>query len=60
MPKQLRVFSAWFPRSRVAFLVGGDIIVLLAFAAIGRLSHGMSVVDWDALRTADPFIAGSR
>lgn len=46
---------AW---GRIAFLAGGDIIVLLAFAAIGRLSHGMVVVDWDALRTADPFIAG--
>jgi hypothetical protein len=28
------------------------------FAAVGRLSHGMSVLDFDALRTADPFIAG--
>lgn len=46
---------AW---GRIAFLAGGDVIVLLAFAAIGRLSHGMSVADWDALRTADPFIAG--
>ncbi|KAI5057330.1 hypothetical protein GOP47_0027345 [Adiantum capillus-veneris] len=46
---------AW---GRVAFLAGGDVLVLFAFAAIGRLSHGMSVVDWDALRTADPFIAG--
>ncbi|MCO5584186.1 hypothetical protein L7F22_038109 [Adiantum nelumboides] len=46
---------AW---GRIAFLAGGDVLVLFAFAAIGRLSHGMSVVDWDALRTADPFIAG--
>lgn len=46
---------AW---GRIGLLAGGDIILLLAFAAIGRMSHGMAVVDWDVLRTADPFIAG--
>eukprot|EP01018_Ginkgo_biloba_P016888 Gb_39868 [translate_table: standard] len=42
---------------RVAVLAGGDMLALLTFAAIGRLSHGMTVLDWDAFRTADPFIA---
>ncbi|MCO5597629.1 hypothetical protein L7F22_051710 [Adiantum nelumboides] len=46
---------AW---GHIAFLAGGDVLVLFAFAALGRLSHGMSVMDWDALQTADPFIAG--
>ncbi|KAL2632517.1 hypothetical protein R1flu_003996 [Riccia fluitans] len=43
---------------RIYLLAGGDILFLLLFAAIGRMSHGLSGFDWDALRTADPFIAG--
>eukprot|EP01018_Ginkgo_biloba_P040058 Gb_33433 [translate_table: standard] len=43
---------------RVAVLVGGDVLALLIFAAIGRLSHGMPVLDWETFHTADPFIAG--
>lgn len=43
---------------RIALLAGGDILALLVFAAIGRMSHGMSVLDWESFRTADPFIAG--
>ncbi|KAL3695119.1 hypothetical protein R1sor_008770 [Riccia sorocarpa] len=43
---------------RIYTLAGGDIFFLVLFAAIGRMSHGLSAFDWDALRTADPFIAG--
>ncbi|KAJ7958291.1 Transmembrane protein [Quillaja saponaria] len=43
---------------RVALLAGGDVLALVLFAAIGRFSHGFSVVDIETLRTADPFIAG--
>lgn len=43
---------------RVAILVAGDVLALLTFSAIGRLSHGMPVLDWETLHTADPFIAG--
>lgn len=43
---------------RVAILAGGDALALLTFSAIGRLSHGLPVLDWETLHTADPFIAG--
>lgn len=43
---------------RVSILVGGDALALLIFSAIGRLSHGIPVLDWETLHTADPFIAG--
>lgn len=43
---------------RVALLAGGDVLALLIFSAIGRFSHGFSVIDIETLRTADPFIAG--
>ncbi|KAF3447474.1 hypothetical protein FNV43_RR12660 [Rhamnella rubrinervis] len=43
---------------RVALLAGGDVLMLLLFAAVGRFSHGFSVFDAETLRTADPFIAG--
>lgn len=39
-------------------LAAGDLVALLAFAVIGRASHGLTTLNWDALRTADPFIAG--
>lgn len=42
----------------MALLAGGDVLALLLFSAIGRFSHGFSVVDIETLRTADPFIAG--
>ncbi|KAL5558708.1 hypothetical protein UlMin_034919 [Ulmus minor] len=48
-------FKKW---GRVALFAGGDVLVLLVFAAIGRFSHGLSVFDTETLRTADPFIAG--
>ena len=44
--------------SRVALLAGGDVLALILFSAIGRFSHGFSVIDFETLRTADPFIAG--
>lgn len=43
----------------MALLAGGDVLALLLFSAIGRFSHGFSVVDIETLRTADPFIAGN-
>ncbi|CAN1156652.1 hypothetical protein LINPERPRIM_LOCUS20325 [Linum perenne] len=43
---------------RVALLAGGDVVSLLIFSAIGRLSHGFPVLEVDTLRTADPFVAG--
>lgn len=45
--------------SLVAVLAGGDVAALLLFAAIGRISHGFSVLDFETFKTADPFIAGS-
>ncbi|XP_015972577.1 uncharacterized protein LOC107495879 [Arachis duranensis] len=43
---------------RVALLAGVDVLALLVFATIGRYSHGLSTMDLQTLRTADPFIAG--
>ncbi|CAA3014408.1 uncharacterized protein LOC105159086 [Olea europaea subsp. europaea] len=43
---------------RVALLAGGDVAALLLFSAIGRFSHGFSALDFETLKTADPFIAG--
>lgn len=49
----------WNYFSRVALLAGGDVAALLLFSAIGRFSHGFSVLDFETLKTADPFIAGT-
>lgn len=43
----------------MAVLAGGDVAALLMFAAIGRIGHGFSVLDFETFKTADPFIAGS-
>ena len=43
---------------RVGILAAGDLVTLVTFAVIGRYSHGLTSLNWDALRTADPFIAG--
>ncbi|KAI4316584.1 hypothetical protein L6164_024553 [Bauhinia variegata] len=43
---------------RVALFAAGDVVALVLFTAIGRFSHGFSVLDMETLRTADPFIAG--
>uniref|UniRef100_A0A0C9QWK2 TSA: Wollemia nobilis Ref_Wollemi_Transcript_4050_1091 transcribed RNA sequence n=1 Tax=Wollemia nobilis TaxID=56998 RepID=A0A0C9QWK2_9CONI len=48
----------WRNWRRVAVLVGGDVLALLTFAAIGRINHGMTVLDWETLNTVDPFVAG--
>ncbi|XP_054797728.1 uncharacterized protein LOC129302875 [Prosopis cineraria] len=48
-------FQKW---GRVALFAGGDVMALILFAAIGRLSHGLSTFDVETLKTADPFIAG--
>lgn len=49
------LISKW---GRVAFLAGGDVLALLLFSAIGRFSHGFPVLDFETLKTADPFVAG--
>jgi hypothetical protein len=36
----------------------GDLVVLFTFAVIGRYSHGLRSLNWDALQMVDPFIAG--
>jgi hypothetical protein len=41
-------------------LAGGDLLCLLVFSAIGRLSHGLPALDAETFKTADPFIAGQR
>ncbi|MFQ3661514.1 MAG: DUF3054 domain-containing protein [Chloroflexaceae bacterium] len=46
---------------RTAFLVAGDVVALLVFAAIGRRSHGEAAglgAILDVARTAAPFILG--
>ena len=40
---------------RQAQLVGGDVVALLAFAAIGRGNHGEGLAALDVLATAAPF-----
>ncbi|XP_020258807.1 uncharacterized protein LOC109835233 [Asparagus officinalis] len=44
--------------AQVGLLAGGDVLCLLLFSAIGRFSHGFPVLDFETLKTADPFIAG--
>lgn len=43
---------------QVALLAGGDVLCLIVFCAVGRFSHGLPVLDFETVRTADPFIAG--
>lgn len=48
-------------RYRTALLVAGDLVALLAFAAIGRRSHGEAAgfaAALEVVRTAAPFIGG--
>ncbi|KAK7383259.1 hypothetical protein VNO78_28933 [Psophocarpus tetragonolobus] len=54
-PSSSTPFEKW---GRVALLAGADVLALFLFATIGRYSHGLSVLDLETLRTADPFIAG--
>ncbi|XP_047168854.1 uncharacterized protein LOC124837518 [Vigna umbellata] len=54
-PNSSPQFEKW---GRVALLAGADVLALFLFATIGRYSHGLSVLDLETLRTADPFIAG--
>lgn len=42
----------------MALLAGGDVLALIIFSAIGRFNHGFPVIDFETLRTADPFIVG--
>lgn len=45
------------PRTHLALLVGGDLLVILSFVWIGRSSHNLSIADIAAgLLTASPFI----
>jgi hypothetical protein len=55
--------NALAPRmyQRTALLVTGDLLALLAFAAIGRRSHGEAAgfaAAFEVVRTAAPFIVG--
>ncbi|KAG6472239.1 hypothetical protein ZIOFF_069698 [Zingiber officinale] len=43
---------------KVGLLVGGDLLCILVFSAVGRFSHGLPVLDLETLRTSDPFVAG--
>jgi hypothetical protein len=43
---------------RIALLAAGDLAVLLAFAAVGRHSHGEPLTVTDTFNTALPFIIG--
>lgn len=43
----------------MALLAAGDVLALLLFSAVGRFSHGFPVLDFETLKTADPFIAGA-
>jgi hypothetical protein len=59
----MHVNSALSPheRRRTALLVAGDLVALLAFAAIGRRSHGEAAgfaAALEVVRTAAPFIGG--
>ncbi|XP_059639745.1 uncharacterized protein LOC132282141 [Cornus florida] len=54
-PNSPTLINKW---GHVALLVGGDVLSLLLFFAIGRFSHGFSVFDTETLRTADPFVVG--
>lgn len=54
-PESASLLAKW---GLVAVLAGGDVAALLLFAAIGRISHGFSVLDFETFKTADPFIAG--
>lgn len=36
----------------------GDVTALLTFAAIGRLNHAETVLDWETFATAAPFVVG--
>ncbi len=58
MATKLLVLSPWALRSKALAIAGGDVAALLAFAAVGRASHGWDVVDFETLATAGPFIAG--
>ena len=46
------------PCRRIALLVGGDLIALLTFAAIGRASHGEHLGPAAIVMTALPFVIG--
>jgi hypothetical protein len=50
--------AATTARRRIALLAAGDLAVLLAFAAVGRVNHGEPLTVGDTLTTALPFIVG--
>ncbi|OAY68505.1 hypothetical protein ACMD2_24934 [Ananas comosus] len=52
------VSSKLLSSAQVGLLAGGDVLCLLIFSAVGRFSHGFAVLDFETLKTADPFIAG--
>lgn len=47
------------PHNHLPWLIGGDLLMLLIFVAIGRNSHGLSLTDIkESLPTAASFVAG--
>ncbi|KAM3310981.1 hypothetical protein ACQJBY_031568 [Aegilops geniculata] len=59
-PGQADAQSKLVSYAKIGLLAGGDLLCLLVFSAIGRLSHGLPVLDAETFKTADPFIAGQR
>ncbi|KAI4998175.1 hypothetical protein ZWY2020_053517 [Hordeum vulgare] len=57
-PGQADAQSKLVSYAKIGLLAGGDLLCLLVFSAIGRLSHGLPVLDAETFKTADPFIAG--
>ncbi|XP_044368269.1 uncharacterized protein [Triticum aestivum] len=57
-PGQADAQSKLVSYAKIGLLAGGDLLCLLVFSAIGRLSHGLPVLDVETFKTADPFIAG--
>eukprot|EP00270_Netrium_digitus_P007183 TRINITY_DN2091_c0_g1_i1.p1 TRINITY_DN2091_c0_g1~~TRINITY_DN2091_c0_g1_i1.p1 ORF type:complete len:318 (-),score=60.16 TRINITY_DN2091_c0_g1_i1:246-1199(-) len=41
---------------RAGLLAGGDVLVLILFAWIGRATHVSPALDWSLIKTAEPFV----
>ncbi|CAI7878155.1 unnamed protein product [Closterium sp. NIES-53] len=44
--------------ARALLTAGGDAAVLILFAYIGRATHVSAAIDWELIKTAQPFLAG--
>ncbi|CAI7894271.1 unnamed protein product, partial [Closterium sp. NIES-54] len=45
--------------ARALLTAGGDAAVLILFAYIGRATHVSAAIDWELIKTAQPFLAAS-